>query len=214
MGVFRSVELPTYEDQVYAQIATAKQQAGEVSLRSLFRRGAETWTIEADHAGHVSGTGELEEDLETDSYIAELSADAIEPEGVARVLHMATLADITAQSETIVVGPDTSVKEIIDRMCAGDALGTVIVRDQSNALLGIVTEADVTHRLSASTELDAVRVADIMTPNPELLRSDDSIAVALNFMGERGFRRVTVVDADNEVKVITIDDVLDFIRDN
>jgi 2-oxoglutarate ferredoxin oxidoreductase subunit beta len=44
IGVFRAVSQPTYDDQVNAQIDTARTQAGPGDLAALLASG-DTWTI-------------------------------------------------------------------------------------------------------------------------------------------------------------------------
>jgi 2-oxoglutarate ferredoxin oxidoreductase subunit beta len=219
MGVFRQVEMPTYEDQLHGQIAAAKEKVDTLDLQTLFRRGAETWVIEesadltvtgrVEHiGGELGGAGSTEKD----SYIADLAGDSVEYEGVDRALREAFLSQVTAQSETIVAPPTMSVAKALDRMRAQRALGTILVEDADHAIAGIVTERDLLARVSRYADLEAVTLGEIMTPNPEMLVPTDSIGRALNFMGARNYRRVPIV-SESGVTVLTIDDMLDFIRE-
>ncbi|RMG11442.1 MAG: 2-oxoacid:ferredoxin oxidoreductase subunit beta [Planctomycetota bacterium] len=45
VGVFRAVQKPTYEQEMLAQIETAKQKIGHSDLGRLYREGANTWTV-------------------------------------------------------------------------------------------------------------------------------------------------------------------------
>ena len=219
MGVLRDVEAPVYEDQMYAQVAAAKEKFGEGTLKDLFRRGAETWTIEAakaegegvtGHLEHVEASDEIGEEKE--SYEADIEQDAVEVGAMEKLLAGVPLAEIPGQAETIVVPRTTTVAEAVKRMCSGDALGTVLVEGEGGSIAGIVTERDLLLRLPAGVDLGAVIVAQIMTPNPETLLASDSVAHALNFMGSRNYRRIPV-EGESGVKVLSIDDVLDFIHD-
>jgi len=216
MGVFRSATLPVYEDELHSQIEQSRIELRGGDLKSLFRQGAETWTIEPSEdeeetmAGEISGISfSLDDGLEEkDSYAADLDNDAVEPLGVERVL-ASPLADVPARTEAVTVSIDASVRTAIDLMLSGGAVATLLVTGPEDAVVGLVTEHDLLHRLPEGADLEAAPISIAMTPDPEWLDRTDSIAHALNFMGARGYRRVLVRSETGPAVVLTVDDVLD-----
>lgn len=58
-----------------------------------------------------------------------------------------------------------------------------------------------------------VPVKSVMTPNPETLEPEDSIAFALNKMSVGGYRHIPIVDGAKPVGVLSVRDVVDFLVD-
>jgi CBS domain-containing protein len=55
--------------------------------------------------------------------------------------------------------------------------------------------------------IDAVTVAELMTPDPVVLRPDDSIAVAINKMAVGGFRHIPLVENGRATGIVSARDV-------
>jgi CBS domain-containing protein len=106
------------------------------------------------------------------------------------------------------VGPDSSAADVVARMRA-DGDGAVVVED-GGRVVGIFTERDALRKL-AGAALDGVRVADVMTADPVVLRTDDSVAVAIHKMAVGGFRHIPVVDGGTAVGMITAHDLFRYI---
>ena len=74
-------------------------------------------------------------------------------------------------------------------------VGALLVTDAGGALIGIFTERDVLYKVAGRVrDLSAVRVSEVMTPNPTTLRATASIAHALHLMALHGFRHIPIVD--------------------
>ena len=87
-----------------------------------------------------------------------------------------------------------SVRQAVERMNR-EAVGCVLVIASDQTLIGVFTERDVlTKVVGQVVDLDAMRVEDLMTPDPECLTLDDDIAYALNKMTVGGFRHIPLVD--------------------
>ena len=88
-------------------------------------------------------------------------------------------------------------------------VGAVIVTDANARPLGILTDRDITCRVVAEAmDPISVRVDNVMTPNPVLIRNDESIDSAVVKMRKGGVRRLPVVDPEGKlVGVTTIDDL-------
>jgi CBS domain-containing protein len=84
----------------------------------------------------------------------------------------------------------------------------VLVRDKSGAIVGILTERDILMKAAGpNRDLMAMAVKDIMTPDPVMLREDDTLAVALHKMAVGGFRHIPFVDHDGTTLLFSIQDV-------
>ena len=109
----------------------------------------------------------------------------------------------------VCVRPNTTLREAIDTMNRV-RLGCVLVT-QGDRLVGILTERDVLRQVVGKLDLDAA-VEKAMTPNPQTIRIESSIAFALNKMHVGGYRHLPVVDAKGSpVGVVSVRDVVRFI---
>lgn len=92
----------------------------------------------------------------------------------------------------------TPISEVIDLMQKG-RFGCVLVVDAQEQIAGIVTERDLlVHIAEVREQPDTVRVEDIMTPSPESLRPNDSIAFALNLMHLGHFRHIPLLVGESD----------------
>jgi len=89
-------------------------------------------------------------------------------------------------------------------------VGTLVVIDDSQRPVGILTDRDVVTRVVAVDRgPTATTVGDVMTSAPKTVSEDTPIEVALARMRAGGFRRILVVDRDEKlVGILTLDDVL------
>ncbi len=84
----------------------------------------------------------------------------------------------------------------------------VLVRDKSEAIVGILTERDILMKAAgANQDLMSMAVQDIMTADPVMLREEDTLAVALHKMAVGGFRHIPFVDHDGTTLLFSIQDV-------
>ena len=75
-------------------------------------------------------------------------------------------------------------------------VGCILVVERG-VLVGVFTERDVLTRVAGGgVDVDATLLGDLMTPDPECLTLDDSIAYAMNKMSVGGFRHVPLIDED------------------
>lgn len=90
---------------------------------------------------------------------------------------------------TVIAG--TSARAAIARM-KDDGLECLLVVD-GEQLRGIVTYQDAILKLPGNT-LDGLVVDALMTPDPVVLRHDDTTAIALHKMAVGGFRHIPIVE--------------------
>ena len=97
---------------------------------------------------------------------------------------------------TVAMG--TPVSEVIDLMQKG-RFGCVLIVDEQEQLAGIITERDLlVHIDEVRAQPDKIRVDDIMTPSPESLRPNDSMAFALNLMHLGHFRHIPLLIGESD----------------
>lgn len=120
------------------------------------------------------------------------------------------LGDVAAK-EPAVVAPTDPVALAVHLMQRREA-GCVIVVEHG-LLIGILTERDVLMKGAGDkADLNAVTVAQLMTPDPVVLREDDTLAVALHMMSVGGFRHMPLVTGGHPVGVVSARDLLRHVR--
>lgn len=83
----------------------------------------------------------------------------------------------------------------------------VLVKE-GDRLVGILTERDVLLKAAGGkVDLNAVTVGQTMTPDPVVLREDDTLAVALHKMSVGEFRHIPLVTNRGATRVVSIQDV-------
>lgn len=107
----------------------------------------------------------------------------------------------------ICVHSTDSVRKVIETM-KQHKIGCVCVT-QKQQLVGIFTERDILKKvMSGNLDIDATKVEDVMTPNPEYLFEDDQMAFALNRMHMGGFRHIPLLNPKGTpVGVISVRDI-------
>jgi CBS domain-containing protein len=115
------------------------------------------------------------------------------------------LGDLEAK-ETPFVSPTDPVGfaiSLMQRLGTGCALVT-----QNEQLAGILTERDILLKAAGeNVDLNAMTVREIMSPDPVVLREDDTLATALHKMSSGGFRHIPLVRDGRATRVISIRDV-------
>lgn len=93
------------------------------------------------------------------------------------------------------------------RLMREKKIAAVLVMD-GDALVGIVTERDMTSRVvAAGVNPDVAKVAEIMTGNPDTLAPNDTAADAIRMMRERNYRHLPVVDGERVVGMVSVRDL-------
>lgn len=109
-------------------------------------------------------------------------------------------------SKPLVIQRGGTVREAVE-LLVRDPNSAVVVFD-GMAVVGIFTERDVLKRIAGQDALMGKPIGELMTPDPVLLREDDSIAVALNKMGTGGFRHIPLLHDGRVVAIVTVRDVI------
>ena len=104
----------------------------------------------------------------------------------------------------VTVSPDTPIDAAIALMHERTVDCLLVTRDDQ--LVGIFTDRDAVVKV-AGKRLEAFHVRDFMTPDPVVLRHDDSIAVAIHKMATGDFRHIPIVEGGRATGVVTARDV-------
>lgn len=115
-----------------------------------------------------------------------------------------------AASLPLTVTPDASLAETVSAM-QQRGIACVVVED-GGGVRGILTERDLLLR-TTGTALDDLKVSQLMTADPVVLRPDDSVAVAIHKMAVGGFRHVPLVENGHATGVVSAADLFRFILD-
>ena len=110
--------------------------------------------------------------------------------------------------EVFSIGPDVSVADLIRSLCEHD-VGAVLVVDDSDEILGIVSERDVVRALGANAQALSGTVSSIMTR--EVVAAPDAAEVAdlMQLMTKRRIRHVPILSESNDlVGMVSIGDVV------
>lgn len=85
--------------------------------------------------------------------------------------------------------------------------GCVLVTER-DMLVGILTERDVLLKAAGdNVDLNAVTVRQVMSPDPVVLRDEDTLATALYKMSNGGFRHMPLVKDGYPTRVVSIRDL-------
>lgn len=87
-------------------------------------------------------------------------------------------------------------------------IGSVLVRDVSEAIVGIFTERDILVRVvSAGLDPKTTSVRDVMTAQFKSITSDTSIEDAMQLMTNKRVRHLPVLDGGELTGIVSIGDV-------
>jgi CBS domain-containing protein len=118
----------------------------------------------------------------------------------------------TKKGHIISIRGDESVRQAI-ALLVQHRIGALIVMDEADQLVGILSERDIMRFASTDEQLFGRPVSDIMTRDVIVgMPQDDVIAVA-HTMLEKRFRHLPIVDEGRLIGIISIGDVLKTQRD-
>lgn len=86
-------------------------------------------------------------------------------------------------------------------------IGMVVVCDDKNEILGVLTDRDIVIRAVYDNKIDGF-VDSVMTPTPVTILKDEDIKKAIEMMGEYQLKRLIVTDeARKVIGVLSLSDV-------
>ncbi|MBP0614043.1 CBS domain-containing protein [Jiella mangrovi] len=96
-------------------------------------------------------------------------------------------------------GPEDTAMEAVAAMTDKN-VGSVMVVDAADKLIGVVTERDILKRLvGAKRDPEATKLREIMTAKPRVAKADDDLIEWMRVMSAERFRRLPIVDDQGRV---------------
>ncbi|NOZ49980.1 MAG: CBS domain-containing protein [Chloroflexi bacterium] len=90
------------------------------------------------------------------------------------------------------------VKDAVQKMQETNSNCAFVTQD--GKLMGIFTDRDVLQKVANKTGVWEQAITTVMTPNPQVARSDYSIATALKIMNDHHVRNLPVVSHSGEIE--------------
>jgi CBS domain-containing protein len=109
--------------------------------------------------------------------------------------------------QPVTIGAAATIREAIQLMLGKD-LGALLVVGADGKLLGILSERDLLTKVAGLPNYDQLPVRQFMTPDPEAVTADDTLAFAVHKMDVGGYRHVPVVADGRPTGVISSRDLL------
>lgn len=109
--------------------------------------------------------------------------------------------------QVLTIGPDATISELLEAL-AEHNVGALVVSDDGEALLGIVSERDVVRKLRDVDDARSASVASIMSTELRVAALDDSFGSLMATMTEHRIRHVPVLDDGRLVGVLSIGDAV------
>jgi signal-transduction protein with cAMP-binding, CBS, and nucleotidyltransferase domain len=108
----------------------------------------------------------------------------------------------------ISISPDASVLDAITLM-ADKSIGSLLVMDSDEKLLGIVTERDYARKVIVKGRSSReTRVSEIMTVDVMTAAMDNRVDQCMELMSNRKIRHLPVVDGNRVIGLISIGDLV------
>ena len=122
-----------------------------------------------------------------------------------------TLKDLVKAKPTEFVscGEDCPVTDAVTKM-DGQNVGSILVFNGQQKLVGIFTERDIMHCFAKNVQLKQKTVKDVMSPNPVTLDAATDISVAVSLMSERKIRHLPVMEDEKLIGIVSYRDLVSY----
>ncbi len=104
--------------------------------------------------------------------------------------------------------PETSIQDVAKKMCTNH-IGCLPVCDNSNNIVGLVTDRDIVLRsVACGKDSKTTPISEIMTTDVCCCESDDELNEAEKLMGNMQIKRIPVIENSKVVGILTIGDLV------
>jgi len=117
------------------------------------------------------------------------------------------VSDLSVQNEKPAVLPEAGLKEVIVEMTK-KRLGTAVVIDNTNKVLGIITDGDLRRMLESTNDFGKLTAKDIMSKNPKTIAADALATEALDVLRSNNISQLVVIENDFYAGVIHLHDLI------
>jgi CBS domain-containing protein len=95
------------------------------------------------------------------------------------------------------------------RRMRAEQVGCLVVTNEDNVVVGILTDRDLTRRVIAHATRDgSVAVLEVMSSPPVFADANQPVHEVLELMGKHGVRRVPILREGRAVGLLSLDDLL------
>ncbi len=112
-----------------------------------------------------------------------------------------------ANDAIFTIRPDASIRELLD-VLAERNVGAMVVSDDGESMIGIVSERDIVRKLRDVDNARDVTVSSIMTTDVQVAAPDDSFKSLMIAMTEHRVRHIPVLEDGRLVGVLSIGDAV------
>lgn len=212
LGIFRSVERPTYEAQLVAQGEQAQEERGPGDLSTLYH-ASDTWIVPED-SGWIPPEQRREVSMEvspsTPDYTPDIHHEE-DPQSELQELMAKRIATLDLP-EPACVKAETTLTEAVGLMQEKN-LGCLLVTDEDDRIAGIFAQGDIFSQVARrEMDMNTTTVGSLMTPDPTTLSRSAPIGHVLHMMALHGFRHIPIVNGDGKpVALASFKSVLKFL---
>jgi CBS domain-containing protein len=118
----------------------------------------------------------------------------------------------TKSSRVYTITPDQTLADAVSVLSEYN-IGALIVLDDNDQVVGIISERDIVHRAAASRDALAHTVGEVMTKEVVIGVPEDDVMSVAHTMTERRFRHIPILDGNRLIGIVSIGDLLKAQRD-
>ena len=117
------------------------------------------------------------------------------------------VSDLSAANEKPAVLPGASLKTVIVEMTK-KRLGTAVVVDDNNRVLGIITDGDLRRMLEKENDFSSITAEDIMSAHPKTIAAEAMATEALEALKNNNISQLVVTQKEMYAGIIHLHDLI------
>jgi arabinose-5-phosphate isomerase len=117
------------------------------------------------------------------------------------------VSDLSSANEKPAVLPEANLKEVIVEMTK-KRLGTAVVVNKTNNVLGIITDGDLRRMLEKGNDFAAITAKDIMSAHPKTITADAMATEALDTIKNNNISQLVVTENETYAGIIHLHDLI------
>ncbi|MEP7163120.1 MAG: KpsF/GutQ family sugar-phosphate isomerase [Ferruginibacter sp.] len=117
------------------------------------------------------------------------------------------VSDLIIHNQKPAVKPTAPIKEIIVEITR-NRLGATAVIDDSNKVVGIITDGDLRRMLENNDVVNTLVAKDIMSSSPKSINSDALAAEAFEIMRDKNISQLLVLENDQYAGIVHLHDLI------
>lgn len=119
-----------------------------------------------------------------------------------------TVSQIIRKRRLFCVSPDDMARQAC-KVMTNRKVGALPVIDDNGTLVGVISERDIVRRcIGGKRNTVRTPIRDVMTPDPIVAKSDDTIVVAIAVMMQNNIRHLPIVENGVVIGMICIREVI------